>query len=316
MPNEPATEALTAYAALIAGVTFPTITDEVTGADFNLPAQSGILYDAPVAVDIDTLTDTTVGGAGVFDKIMTSLRAHLSEEYDKGRITGSDYARAYHEMTAAALGNAVQFALSANTSAYQNALIQMQARGAEADALSARANLIRAKYAVVSAIAESETMKANYALAKINIGVQDITYTSIESQVAKTDYEVATLMVKQAAVLDEDIRIKTFQRDNLMPAQENVLKEQHEVQRAQTMDVRSDNITTIEGAIGKQKDLYDEQISSYQKDARFKSAKLWVDGWITQKSLDEGLLAPNQFTNTEIDEVLQSLKTDLSLGTV
>lgn len=345
MPNEPVTEAITAFNALIAGVTFPTITDDITDASFNLPAQTGILYEAPSALGIDELTDTTVGGAGYFDKIMTALRNHLKEEFDNGRIQGREYAETYMSLTSAALQNAVQFLVQADSAQYQNALIQMQARGAEADALSARANLVRAKLGVVSALAESENMKAQYALTKQNIGLADIQYTLTETekdiaayrlsdilpeekrkltseidnvmvaQVAKLTFETDNILVKQEDIMDQDIRIKTFQRDNLMVEQEKLLKEQVEVQRAQTLDVRTDNITTIAGAIGKQKELYDEQIASYQKDARYKVAKMFSDAWIAQKAVDDGLLPPDQYVNAEINEVLTSVKTDLSLGT-
>lgn len=360
MPNEPATEAITSFNALIAGITFPAITDDITDTSFDLPAQSGILYTAPAALTVDNLTDTTVGGTGVFDKMMTSMRAHLIEEFDNGRITGREYAEVYQAVSAAVLGNAVQYTLQSSTTQYQNALLQMQGRAAEHQALIARSEAVRSKYAVISALAESENMKANYALTKMQIGVQDITYSQIEQQVTlttnqaasvasekavidyqlanllpeqvrqltytidnilteqynKLNYEVDVLMVSQNNLLTQDVNIKTYQHTDILPAQKNVLSEQYEVQRAQTLDTRSDNVTSVTGAIGKQKDLYSEQITSYQKDARFKAAKFWVDGWITQKSLDEGLLAPNQFTNNEIDEVLQSLKTNLSLGTV
>jgi hypothetical protein len=358
MPNEPATEAITAFNALIAGITFPTLTDSITDTSFDLPdTSSGILYDAPAAVSINTLTDTNVGGLGNFDKIMTALRNHLVEEYDQGRITGREYAEVYQAVTAAALGNAVQFTLTAGTTQYQNALLQMQARAAEHQALTARASAVTAKYGVVSAIAESENMKAQYALTKMQIAVQDISYSNIEQQVIlttnqaasvnaeklildyqlanilpeekrqltytidnilteqynKLNYEVDVLLVDQHSLMTQDINIKTFQHTDILPAQKNVLLEQYEVQRAQTLDTRSDNTTAVAGAIGKQKDLYTEQISSYVKDARYKAAKFWVDGWITQKSLDEGLNAPNEFTNTQIDEVLVSLKGNLSL---
>lgn len=358
MPNEPATEAITAFNALIAGITFPTLTDDITDATFNLPALSGILYTAPAAIGIDDLTDTTVNGTGVFDKIMKAVSNHLVVEYETGRMQGREYAEAYQAIVAAALGNAVQFLISANQSTYQNALIQMQARAAEAQALAARVEAVRAKYAVIAAIAESENMKASYALTKMQIAVQDINYSQIEQQVTLTTnqasmvssekaikdyqlanilpeekrqltynidniltkqyeklaYEVTTLLVDQHNVLTQDINIKTYQHQQILPAQKNVLSEQYEVQRAQTLNTRSDGVTVVTGAIGKQKDLYSEQISSYIKDAQYKAAKFWVDGWITQKSLDEGLLAPNQFTNSEIDEVLQTLKTNLSLG--
>jgi hypothetical protein len=233
----------------------------------------------------------------------------------------------------------------------------MQARAAEHQALTARASAVTAKYGVVSAIAESENMKAQYALTKMQIAVQDISYSNIEQQVIlttnqaasvnaeklildyqlanilpeekrqltytidnilteqynKLNYEVDVLLVDQHSLMTQDINIKTFQHTDILPAQKNVLLEQYEVQRAQTLDTRSDNTTAVAGAIGKQKDLYTEQISSYVKDARYKAAKFWVDGWITQKSLDEGLNAPNEFTNTQIDEVLVSLKGNLSL---
>jgi hypothetical protein len=235
----------------------------------------------------------------------------------------------------------------------------MQARAAEAQALVARAEIVRAKYAVIAAMAESENMKAAYALTKIQIGVQDITYSQVEQQVTLTTnqaaltlseksikdyqrsdilteekrqltytidnllvkqydklaYEASTLLVDQHNSNLKDISIKDYQLVHILPAQRDTLKEQFEVQRAQTLNTRSDGLTAVAGAIGKQKELYTEQISSYQKDARLKVAKFWLDGRITQKSLDEGLLAPAQLTNAEVDEVLVSIKTNLGLGT-
>lgn len=357
MPNEPATEAITAFNALIAGITFPTITDDITDTSFNLPAQSGFLYNAPTALTVDDLTDTTVGGEGVFDKIMTSLRNHLIEEYDNGRITGREYAEVYQALTVGALQNAVQFAITADSAAYQNALVQMQARAAESQALSARADFIRAKYAVIAALAESENTKAQYALTKMQIAVQDISYSQVEQQVILTtnqaasvlsekairDYQLAnllpeekrqmtytidnilveqynklyyethTLLVDQHNSNLQDINIKTYQHQYTLPAQLDVLQEQYEVQRAQTLNTRSDGLTAVTGAIGKQKELYDEQISSYIKDARLKAGKFWLDGWITQKSLDEGLEAPVLLQNDKVDQVLTSIKTNLGL---
>ena len=91
------------------------------------------------------------------------------------------------------------------------------------------------------------------------------------------------------------------------------LTEQGEAQRAQTMDTRSDG-TAVVGLLGKQKALYDQQITSYKRDAEVKAGKLWIDAWITMKTIDEGLLPPDQFTNTEINEVLATLKTNNVLG--
>ena len=72
--------------------------------------------------------------------------------------------------------------------------------------------------------------------------------------------------------------------------------------------------TTVTGLLGKQKELYSQQITSYKRDAEVKAGKLWIDAWITMKTIDEGLLPPDQFTNTEINEVLATLKTNNLLG--
>jgi uncharacterized protein YoxC len=165
---------------------------------------------------------------------------------------------------------------------------------------------------------EAETAIADYRLSdllpeeKRNLVYQ--TDYVLQSQVEKTNYETTQLLTVQRSSLLKDVDIKTYQLSYVMVEQYNLLKEQTEVQRAQTMDTRTNGTTPVAGAIGKQKDLYDEQISSYVKDARHKAAKFWIDGWITQKSLDEGLLAPAEFSNANVDEVLASLKTNLGLG--
>lgn len=133
-------------------------------------------------------------------------------------------------------------------------------------------------------------------------------------QVAKTDYETTTLLPAQKSNLDKDGSIKDYQLSNTLVQQFKLLQEQTEVQHAQTQDTRIDGLTAITGAVGKQKDLYSQQIDSYKKDARYKVGKMFLDGWITQKSLDEGLLAPDQLSNANVNEVLQGLRSDNLLG--
>ena len=64
----------------------------------------------------------------------------------------------------------------------------------------------------------------------------------------------------------------------------------------------------IRGSVGKQKDLYTQQITSYQRDAEVKAAKLFTDAWITQKTIDEGLLAPGAFRNESVNVILRNIK--------
>ena len=66
--------------------------------------------------------------------------------------------------------------------------------------------------------------------------------------------------------------------------------------------------------MGKQVDLYSQQITSYQRDGEVKTAKLFTDAWITMKTMDEGLLPPTNFQNTSLDAILGDLKTLNGLG--
>lgn len=359
MPLDPSTEAQSIFTDLIADAVFPSAAVDVTGADYTLPVQLGNpLYVAPSAITLEDLTTKLPDGTGAFDVLMTSMKAHITEEYDSGRITGNEYATAYIQLTTAALTTAAQFLLQRDAATYQNALIQMQARTAEIQAVIAAATLAQEKQTLILRQAQVLTAQTEYALGKMRLATEDITYTRVEKEievasaqklqidaetatityrltyilpeekremaynidyvltaaVAKTNYEIANILPQQKSGLEKDVAIKTYQLASIMPEQLKLVKEQGEVQRAQTLNTRSDNITAVAGAIGKQKDLYDEQISSYVKDARIKGAKFWMDGWITQKSLDEGLLAPAQLANAKVDEVLASLKIDLGLS--
>ena len=120
--------------------------------------------------------------------------------------------------------------------------------------------------------------------------------------------------------LTSDADIKDYNLANTLPTQLTLIQEQvtltseqGESERAKTLDTRSDG-GTVEGSVGKQKDLYDQQIDSFVKDAQHKTAKMYLDGWITQKTLDEGLTAPTQLTNNEINEVLTAVRGNNSLG--
>lgn len=120
--------------------------------------------------------------------------------------------------------------------------------------------------------------------------------------------------------LTSDADIKDYNLDNTLPTQLNLIQEQitltneqGESERAKTLETRSDG-ATVEGSVGKQKDLYTQQIDSFIKDAQHKTAKMYLDGWITQKTLDEGLTAPTQLTNNEINEVLVAVRGNNSLG--
>lgn len=85
----------------------------------------------PVIVPITPITNkqlTTgeLNGDGVFDTLMKSTKAHLDEEFSKGRIKGAEYSQVYLGSMTAVMAQGTQFLLQRDQSTYQALLIQKQ----------------------------------------------------------------------------------------------------------------------------------------------------------------------------------------------
>jgi hypothetical protein len=200
-------------------------------------------------LNLAALTSGTVDGSGTFDGLMTSVKAHLQEEFIAGRITGGEYTKAYIALVQVAMTNATQFLLSRDQ-AYWSA-------------------------------AKS---KADFALTKLKLATEEVGFSSAA-------YNLATILPAQAALLTE----------------------QKEVQRAQTMDTRSDGVTPVAGSVKSQKDLYAQQIVSYQRSSEVNAAKIFIDSWVADSALQDSPIVPAAFTATNISAVLTSIKTNNNL---
>lgn len=197
----------------------------------------------PCSVDNSDLTERKVDGCGTFDVLMSSVYAHLRTEFDKNRITGAEYTKAYIALTESVISNSVQFLLQKETAYWQ---------------------------AVAGQLEVAKTAKA----------IEELEQNIINK-------------TKEALILDE---------------QRKLIKEQMESQLAQTLDVRTDS-AAVSGLIKTQKDLYKQQIDSYKRDAETKVGKLLIDTWTTQKTVDEGLTAPTQVSNANLDTLISALRT-------
>lgn len=225
----------------------------------------------------ESLTTRQVGGAGVFDALMQSASVHLKAEFKENRITGGEYTKAYIATVEACMGNAVQFLLGRDSAYFQAAMAQVQAVTARVGIATAKAQFALTKIQALSA-------KSEYALTKLRLSTESENYCAA-----------------------------LYNVENILPQNLKMLIEQTEAARAQTLDNRSDG-QTVTGSVGKQKALYDQQITSYQRDSEVKAAKLFTDAWTVQKTIDEGLLPPNGFTNDQINPILVTLKANNNLG--
>lgn len=432
------TSANTLMQNLLAGKDFTVPNVELNSDNLKLPqGANSEMYSSILRLNISDLTQGKVGGDGAFDALMTSVRAHLLQEYEKGRITGGEYTKAYAELVAASMEHATQFLLNKDQVYWTAQQSQIQAVTAMIQMESERMRLAALKF-------EALTSEANYALTKLKLANEDIQYcinkfnleqlmpgqkSLLDAQIVgqqtsndKTRYELtnmlpkqaeglglendgktisnntatfnlSSILPKQAAMLDAqkegqlvqndqgrytlkylmpvqvervvaetesieatasisrynlemllplqhltgkytleqmmpsqkamldaqkegvDIANETaeYNKETILPAQLKLTQEQTETQRAQTLDSRSDGASVV-GYVGKQKDLYSQQIDSYKRDAEIKAAKLVSDGWMTQKTIDEAALTPSSFQQNMVDSVLNRVKLNNGLA--
>lgn len=278
-------EANALMVSLTEGEDFTIPEVDLTKPEFQLPFDpDGPLYAAVPQITINDLTTRVIGGAGVFDSLMDAFKAHLREEMDKNRITGAEYTKAYIALSESAMSQSVAFLLGKDQAFWQAQTAQFQA-------ITARVEMESSKIRAAAIQLEALNTKANFALTKMKIASEEI-------GVCTAKYNLETMLPQQLKNLT---------------VQEDLLSEQMEAQRGQTSDTRTDALP-VRGVMGKQKDLYAQQITSYQRDAEVKAGKLFTDAWITMKSIDEGLLPPSGFANASIDTVLTALKTNNELN--
>ena len=256
--------------------TLPDI--DMSGPEWDIPGgDDSPIFGAIDKISNESLTTREVGGSGTFDALMESAHNHLKAEFKANRITGGEYTKAYIAMMESCMSNAVQFLLGRDQAYWAAALAQIQAVTARVTLATSKAQFVLAKIQALSA-------KSEYALTKMKIATESETYCAA-----------------------------LFNVNQMLPQQLKLITEQTESQRAQTLDTRTDG-AVVKGSVGKQKELYSQQITSYQRDAEVKASKLFTDAWITQKTIDEGLNPPNGFTNASIDTILTKLKSNNGLN--
>ena len=272
-------EAQEVYEALISDFNNELPDIDLNDPQYDIPydPDSGLYKPVP-PITIDDLTTRVVGGTGVFDALMDAFKAHLRVEYDNSRITGAEYSKAYVAGTDAAMSNAVQFLLGKDAAYWQGQTAQIAAIKGNVDIATAKM-----EYAIARMQAANEGAK--YALTKSQLGTGSVGYGSAV-------YNLSTMLPAQ--------------HENLLH-QTDLVDEQIETARAQTLDTRTDG-QTVRGSVGKQVELYSQQIISYARNDERSAAKIFSDTWVAMKTIDEGLTAPECFTNDTINEVMQTVK--------
>lgn len=340
---------------LLGDKTFPVPQTDLDGIDYQIPLTPP--GSEVKSLTIKDLTERTVDGDGAFDALMQAMTAHITQEYEKDRITGHEYATTYLGITQGVLGASVQFLMGKDQAYWQAKTAELQARMVEVQIIQARVDVAVAKTNLALIQYKALTAETEYATAKIRLAVEDMNLCLAKAQLedlgVETDtkrynldmlmpiqketaeaqlegldidnniktFNLSEMLPKQKELLDEQVEgvgldneSKEYTNTNILPVQKALVEEQVEVQRAQTADVRTDG-APIRGSLGKQKDLYDQQIKSYKDDSKTKVAKIYSDAWITMRTMDEGYPSPNAFKNENIHSMLSDVATSVQLPT-
>ena len=105
--------------------------------------------------------------------------------------------------------------------------------------------------------------------------------------------------------------IAKFEKE-LKQAQSKLVLEQYESQRGQTRGTLSTGETVI-GLIGAQTLLYNQQVTSYKRDAESKGLKMLLDTWVTRKTIDEGVAVPSSIDVAAINTAMTTYVGNLDL---
>ena len=220
------------------------------------------------------LTDLTNGsivnqewqGTGVFDTLMSAVNKNIEVQYNKGRITGSDYAQVYTQSLQAVLQQAVQWVLQADTNAAQVDDIRKSIELKDAQ-LAAERNKIEAELEknwgyqvtrdangelvlgastgegkvdkeIAATIRQTEAVGEEIALKERQVVDQELTSTKqrvlLDTQEQAEQYKVDMLLPKELAQITAQVAVLELQDDELSK-KILILEEQRKATKAEVV---------------------------------------------------------------------------------
>ena len=94
--------------------------------------------------------------------------------------------------------------------------------------------------------------------------------------------------------------------------QGKLVLEQYESQRGQTRGTLSTGETVV-GLLGAQTQLYQQQITSYKRDAEAKGLKMILDTWTARKTIDDGVAVPTTIDTPAITTMVTNYRANLNI---
>lgn len=226
-------------------------------------------------ITLPQLTDATTAddGSGVFDVLINAAELHITEQYNEGMLTGTDYATVYLGLLQSTIAASIQY------------LMEEQKAGLEADLLQQKINS-EIKNNEPGGVIDLQKQKLQEEIDLV-IAKTAESYESIQASQQKTDME---------RQLNTRVISKTEAETALLNARTS----------------EQGSFTTRTDAESAQKiALMNAQTLGFKTDAKQKLLKQMLDGYAATLSIAGSAIAPQAVIADSIDDIVNDLLVDL-----
>lgn len=241
------------------------------------------LSNTTVTLDITKLTECTLDGSGVLDKLLHTARVHLQDEFQQGRITGKEYSNAYIAIYDRMVQSAIAYTLAAEKAPYeiaqleaQTALIEEQRKQVEEETryrLPAEIQQIQAQTAIIpkqGALIDAQV------IATLREGeLREKQILLAEKDLLLRDKEIA-IKEQQLLIAAEELRLKA-EEIKVATAQAGLYAQKVITEKAQV----DSSVVGAGSVIDTNNKLLNAQADAYEKEQVIKAVKLAMDTFIT-----------------------------------
>lgn len=191
---------------------------------------------------IDDLTQATLAGTGVFDVLMKANKAHLDDEFKKGRLTGPEYSTVYLGSLTAVMNTALQFLLQKDKNKLEALLLEQQiilakvaVDKAAVDLQLAQAELTTIPYKLALAQAQTELVQQQVLNTRAELDIIVANGKKIPAEIAQTEQQTRNLVTQNAQIIaqTDSIRAQTAQ----LAVQTKLIDQQVEESKAKVLNL-------------------------------------------------------------------------------
>lgn len=162
-------------------------------------------------INVDDVTTSDFPGQGCFDEFMQAHQVRLENEYNKGRIKGTEYAKVYLGAMESSMSQAIQFILNRQESTAKASLIYKQGQMVEVE--------------IFNAIKQGQLIDKQIIKMDSEIALLDKEVIKMDSEIALLEQQVINLAL-QEKIIDAEILLKN---QEILLMDQQILKMEQEV---------------------------------------------------------------------------------------